>query len=95
MIDEYVGTLEKLLGVQKTEFSIADRWSQCPPPEADGKPIKEFLNTVRLPNSCGDSRSHVYRLHSTPSIGTATTSLIGFERTTIRNSARTYMLGFT
>lgn len=51
IIDEYVALLEDFLGVKKTEMSIADRWMQNPPMEADGKPVQEYLAKVSL-NLC-------------------------------------------
>ena len=47
MVDDYVNVLESYLGVQRTTFSFVERWSQCPPEAAGGKPLKEFLSKVR------------------------------------------------
>lgn len=47
IIDEYVRVLEDILGVKKTEFSIAERWRQDLPPEAHGKSIQAYIETVR------------------------------------------------
>lgn len=44
MVNELVITLENFLGVRKTEFSFAERWSQCPPSVAKGKSLKDFLS---------------------------------------------------
>ncbi|PVH71861.1 putative amidase [Cadophora sp. DSE1049] len=44
IVEEYVTVLENFLDVKRIEFIIADRWAQCPPAEAEGKPLKEFLN---------------------------------------------------
>ena len=46
MVDDYVNVLENYLGVKRTTFSFVERWSQCPPEEAGGKPLKEFLSKV-------------------------------------------------
>ena len=46
MVDDYVNILENYLGVKRTTFSFVERWSQCPPEEAGGKPLKEFLSKV-------------------------------------------------
>lgn len=46
MVNEYVVILEAFLGVKKTEFSLVERWAQCPPPEAEGKSLKDYLNKV-------------------------------------------------
>ncbi|KAK3933866.1 amidase signature domain-containing protein, partial [Diplogelasinospora grovesii] len=43
LIDKWMKTLE-LMGFERTNFSIAERWNQCPPPEANGKSIREYLN---------------------------------------------------
>jgi hypothetical protein len=40
--------LEDLLGVHRTEFSIAERWASRPPVEGKGKSIQEFLDKVVL-----------------------------------------------
>ncbi|MCJ1461355.1 hypothetical protein MMC28_011737 [Mycoblastus sanguinarius] len=44
MVNDYVDVLESYLGVKRTTFSFVERWSQCPPEEAGGKPLKEFLS---------------------------------------------------
>lgn len=44
MVDDYVDVLESYLGVKRITFSFVERWSQCPPEEAGGKPLKEFLS---------------------------------------------------
>lgn len=46
MVDEFISVLEKFLGTTRVEFSIAERWIQCPPAEADGKPLKKYLAKV-------------------------------------------------
>jgi hypothetical protein len=46
MVDEFVSVLEKFLGTKRLEFSIAERWAQCPPPEAGGKPLKQYVAKV-------------------------------------------------
>ena len=38
--------LEEYLGVRKTDFSIAERWTHCPPDEAEGKGIEEYIEKV-------------------------------------------------
>ena len=48
MVDDYVNILESYLGVNRTIFSFVERWSQCPPEAAEGKPLKEFLSKVSL-----------------------------------------------
>ena len=47
MVDEFVGVLERFLGAKRMEFSIAERWEKCPPREAEGKPLKQYLAKVR------------------------------------------------
>ncbi|KAI8715835.1 hypothetical protein NCS52_01092100 [Fusarium sp. LHS14.1] len=46
LVDRFVGDLEAYLGIKATKMSIAERWRQCPPDEADGKTIEEFLEKV-------------------------------------------------
>ena len=46
MVDDFVGVLEDFLGTKKIEFSIAERWDKCPPAEAQGKPLKQYLAKV-------------------------------------------------
>lgn len=48
MVDAYVEILEKYLGINRTHFSIAERWKQCPPPEAQGKSLQEYINKACL-----------------------------------------------
>ncbi|KAI1109788.1 putative amidase [Nemania sp. NC0429] len=43
MVDDFISALERFLGTNRVEFSIAERWSQCPPEEAKGKSLKEYL----------------------------------------------------
>lgn len=47
MVDEFISVLEKFLGTKRLEFSLAERWAQCPPVEAGGKPLKEYVAKVR------------------------------------------------
>lgn len=46
LVDRFVSDLEAYLDVKATKMSIADRWRQCPPEEADGKTIQEYLDKV-------------------------------------------------
>jgi hypothetical protein len=46
MVDEFISVLEKFLGTKRVEFSIAERWTQCLPVEAEGKPLKQYLAKV-------------------------------------------------
>ena len=46
MVEDFISVLEKFLGTKRTEFRIADRWEKCPPNEAEGKPLKEYLAKV-------------------------------------------------
>lgn len=46
LVDDFVTDLETILDVKKTEFSIAERWKKCPPPEAEGREIQEYINKV-------------------------------------------------
>ena len=47
MVDDFISILERFLGTKRVEFSIAERWAKCPPPEAQGKSLKEYLPKVR------------------------------------------------
>ncbi|KAK3933741.1 putative amidase [Diplogelasinospora grovesii] len=44
MVDDFVETLEGILGVKRTVFSIAGKWDQCPPEKAQGKSLREFIS---------------------------------------------------
>ncbi|KAL2680453.1 hypothetical protein Neosp_008054 [[Neocosmospora] mangrovei] len=46
LVDRFVGDLEAYLGIKATKMNIADRWRQCPPDEAGGRTIEEFLEKV-------------------------------------------------
>lgn len=50
MVDDFVGILENFLGTQRVEISLAQRWDQCPPPEANGKPLKQYLAKACSPS---------------------------------------------
>ncbi|KAJ6006803.1 hypothetical protein N7451_004747 [Penicillium sp. IBT 35674x] len=54
MVDEFVGTLESFLGVKRVEISLAERWEQCPPLEANGKPLKQYLAKSAFWSMCYD-----------------------------------------
>lgn len=46
LIDDFVRLLEAHLGVERTSISLAERWSQCPPPESEGKDLKTYIEKV-------------------------------------------------
>ena len=48
MVDEYVVVLESYLGVERITFTLIERWSQCPPEEARGNSLEEFLFKVSI-----------------------------------------------
>ncbi|KAI0113931.1 putative amidase [Nemania sp. FL0031] len=54
MVDEFIGVLEEFLGTKRVEFSIAERWSQCPPEAAQGKPLKDYLPKSAFWPMCRD-----------------------------------------
>ncbi|KAI1121626.1 putative amidase [Nemania abortiva] len=54
MVDEFIGVLESFLGTKREEFSIAKRWSQCPPEAAQGKSLKDFLPKSAFWAMCRD-----------------------------------------
>lgn len=45
--DEFVKHLEGYLEVERSVISISERWSKCPPTQANGRSIREFLEKVR------------------------------------------------
>ena len=49
MVDSFVTVLEAFLGVKAVRFSLAERWRQCPPSEAGGRSITDYLAQVRQP----------------------------------------------
>lgn len=49
MVDSFVAVLEEFLGVKAIRFSLAERWRQCPPPEAGDRSITEYLAQVKRP----------------------------------------------
>lgn len=96
MVDEFVGVLETFLGTKRIEFRIADRWDACPPPQANGKSLKEYLAKVRVPLS---SRRNCYprelsaecppgRVPSGQCAPTTTMALTSFARSTRENMRR-------
>ncbi|KAJ8129848.1 hypothetical protein O1611_g3785 [Lasiodiplodia mahajangana] len=44
LVERFVSDLESYLGVKVTRMSIADRWEKCPPVEAAGKTIQQFID---------------------------------------------------
>ncbi|KAH8759977.1 amidase signature domain-containing protein [Diaporthe sp. PMI_573] len=44
MVDDLIGILENFLGTKRVEISLAERWEQCPPPEANGKSLRPYLS---------------------------------------------------
>lgn len=49
MVEEFITVLEEYLGIKRTVFNIGERWSQCPPEQAGGKSLKEYLPQVSDP----------------------------------------------
>jgi hypothetical protein len=43
MINEFISVLERSLDIKSTPISIADLWASCPPEQADGKSLKDFI----------------------------------------------------
>ncbi|KAJ5480157.1 hypothetical protein N7530_005666 [Penicillium desertorum] len=54
MVDELVGVLESFLGTKRVNISLAERWEQCPPSEANGKPLKQYLSKSAFWSMCYD-----------------------------------------
>jgi hypothetical protein len=48
MVDDLIGILENFLGTKRVEISLADRWEQFPPPEANGKSLRPYLSKVMV-----------------------------------------------
>ncbi len=46
MVDEFVGVLERFLGVHRVPISLAGAWDRNPPAEAAGKSLQEYLAKV-------------------------------------------------
>ncbi len=46
LIDKFVQLLERFLGVKKTSFTLAKRWDENPPIEAEGKSLAEYAHKV-------------------------------------------------
>lgn len=54
MVDEFIRVLENFLGTKRVEFSIAERWEKCPPPQANGVPMKQYLTKSAFWAMCHD-----------------------------------------
>lgn len=48
MTEEFISILEDFLGVKRTPFSMAEKWAESPPKEANGKPLMKYLEKVPL-----------------------------------------------
>ncbi|PQE11375.1 hypothetical protein CJF31_00001188 [Rutstroemia sp. NJR-2017a BVV2] len=48
LVDEFVSLLERFLGIKRTHLSISERWNECPPNEAEGKGIREYLDKFEM-----------------------------------------------
>ena len=46
LLNEFIKVLERYLGIERTVFSIRERWSSEPPKEALGQPLEEYLQDV-------------------------------------------------
>jgi hypothetical protein len=51
MLEEFIRTLKSFLGVERTSFSIQDRWDKCPPKEAEGNGLNQYREKVSMPCS--------------------------------------------
>nr|POF14265.1 amidase 1 [Quercus suber] len=54
MIDEFVQTLERFLGVKHTRITLTDEWQKKPPEEAHGMSLEKFLDKNVFPPLCHD-----------------------------------------
>ncbi|KAL9045689.1 MAG: hypothetical protein Q9206_007249 [Seirophora lacunosa] len=43
LLDDYVCVLENYLKTTRTQFSLVERWADCPPEAAEGKSLKDYL----------------------------------------------------
>lgn len=48
MVDDLIGILESFLGTKRVEISLAEKWQQCPPHEANGKSLTTYLAKVMM-----------------------------------------------
>lgn len=94
-MESFISTLENFLGVKKTDFSLADRWTESPPPEAEGRTLAEYMIRVE----CIGGREHAgcianlsFRPGTTLFTTTATTNMITSKKITPKSlaSASTY-----
>jgi len=46
MVDDFVSVLEAFLNTKRVKFRISDNWAKCPPLEAGGKSLDEYLQKV-------------------------------------------------
>ncbi|KAJ8133575.1 hypothetical protein O1611_g61 [Lasiodiplodia mahajangana] len=95
IVESFVSILEDFLGVRKTEFSLADRWADSPPPEAQGKTLAKYLN--RVASLCVVEIAQVAYLAKIPCrLGTilftmmATTNTITSEKITPRGELKVF-----
>lgn len=89
MADEFVGVFENFLGTKRVEISLAEIWNQCPPSEASGKPLKEYLSKVCFQSSMYvkfDEKLTLKRVHFGPCAMIIITDLTTSERNMNPNS---------
>lgn len=92
MVNDYVNVLESYLGVKRTTFSFVERWSQCPPEEAGGKPLKEFLSKVSFLEILNTQNLLGSRVDITLSFTMDITSTTIFEMNTARSLVKSLTL---
>ena len=49
IIESFVENLEAVLGIKRTEISIQDKWSQCPPEGVNERDMTVYLEKVIWP----------------------------------------------
>lgn len=48
LLDDFVGGIEKLLGVKAERLSLGDVWDANPPSEAEGQALHDFMKEVLI-----------------------------------------------
>ncbi|CAO1606053.1 hypothetical protein XANCAGTX0491_009552 [Xanthoria calcicola] len=50
-LENYICVLESHLKTPRIEFSLVELWAWCPPAEAEGKSLSDYLGNVRSVSS--------------------------------------------
>ncbi len=46
MVEKFTLVLEDFLGIKRTLLNIEERWNACPPVEAGGQSIRDYISKV-------------------------------------------------